>query len=477
VRLSFYCICSAQPTTRIDIKKLYEHISTAALHNSRERAQEVPETELKNIVHEWSSRLHTLHTTISTPTGSSLPLSSPFDRLSTDDALSDIFKWLYDPFTPYSVVWMHGNTPTQALLLANALAHILHQHRLLSASYFFSPVTDSASVVPTIAYQLAQNIPQAAGPIAQAVAQTLAVFTSRCHDQVEQLIVNPLRNASDLSPNEFFEAPKVIIIHGLENYTDNDNFPTSFLDSLARAVVALEITHFPKKLVVLGQYTDQLQECFSNLASQLKIVVQRPIQVHNLLEKEHEIFRKEKEIEKRDKALVNKEKSINVRVEALRRELRSQEAHRNQMEEKVRHREKDLEEREGALRRREEEICRKEKEIEKRDEALANKEKATNKREEAAPREPRSQEAHLNQMEEKVKQRGKELEKRERALRRREEEIISQEQELKTRQEEMEYTTRRREEALELREQALAEGEGASSSPHFVSQVVRNCIS
>ena len=376
---------STQLTPYIGIKKLYEHISTAALHNSRERAQEVPETELRTIVHEWSSRLHTLP---------SLPLTSSFDRLSTDDALSDIFKWLYDPFTPYSVVWMHGNTPTQPLLLANALAHILHKHQLLSASYFFSASTDSASVVPTIAYQLAQNITQATCPVARAVGENLAVFTSRCYDQVEQLIVNPLRNASDLC-SEFFEAPKVIIIHGLEDYIDNDNFQTSFLDSLTRAVGSLEITHFPQKLVVLGQYTDRLQECFSNLVSQSRIVVQRPIQVHNLLEKEHEICRKEKEIEKRDKALGNKEKRINERVETLRRELRSQKA---QMEEKVRQREKELEEHEGALRRREEEICRKEKEIEKWDKARANKEKCM----ESPPRNPRSQEAHLNQTEEKV---------------------------------------------------------------------------
>jgi len=79
------------------------------------------------------------------------------------------------------------------------------------ASYFFSAVTDSASIVPMIAYQLAQNITQATVPIARAVGQNLAVFTSRCYDQIEQLIVNPLRNASTLF-NEIFEAPKVIII-------------------------------------------------------------------------------------------------------------------------------------------------------------------------------------------------------------------------------------------------------------------------
>src|SRR6266511_1571362 len=70
---------SAQLTPAKDIRELYKYISTAVLHSSRERAQEVPETELKNIAHEWSSHLRTLPTTISTPTESSVPLSSPFD--------------------------------------------------------------------------------------------------------------------------------------------------------------------------------------------------------------------------------------------------------------------------------------------------------------------------------------------------------------------------------------------------------------
>ena len=57
------------------------------------------------------------------------------------------------------------------------------------------------------------------------VGQNPAVLASRCDDQVKQLVVNPLKNASDLC-DEFVEAPKVIIIHGLEDHNDNDNFQT-----------------------------------------------------------------------------------------------------------------------------------------------------------------------------------------------------------------------------------------------------------
>ena len=383
---------------------------------------------------------------------------------------------------------MHGsgNTRTQALLLANALAHILHQHRLLSASYFFSASTDNASVVPTIAYQLAQNITQAKVPIARAVDRNLAVFTSRCHDQVEQLIVNPLRNASSDLCNEFFEAPKVIIIYGLEDYSDKNNFQTSFLDSLTRAVVELEVTHFPQKLLVLGQHTDRLQECFL----QLKIV-QRPIQVHNLLEKEHEICRKEKEIEKQDKALAIKEKSINARVETLRRELRSQAAHLNETEEKVKQRGKELEDREGALRCREEEVVSQEQELKKRqaemedtarrrEEALGLRERAVTEREGASQgREEKiaNQEQDLKKKWEDMKDREGALGLRELAAAKREgaceDKVANQEQDLKKKWDGMGDTTRRRAEPLGLQEQAIAEREGAASLPF---QTVCNSI-
>jgi len=115
-----------------------------------------------------------LSTTISNPEpniAGSLPIS-PFDRLSTDDALC---KWLHD-LTSYGIAQIHGDAPPQVRLLTDALTNILHQH--------------SDSVVPTIAYQLAQNISQAGDPIARTVGEDPTAFAPRCHDQVD--VVNPI---------------------------------------------------------------------------------------------------------------------------------------------------------------------------------------------------------------------------------------------------------------------------------------------
>src|SRR6266704_114974 len=96
--MSVLFISTPCPTNmHTDIKKLYDHISPTALHNSRERAQEISEQALKSIVQEWSLRFRNLSTTPG-PIAESSPIS-PFDRLSTDDALYDIFKWLHDPLT------------------------------------------------------------------------------------------------------------------------------------------------------------------------------------------------------------------------------------------------------------------------------------------------------------------------------------------------------------------------------------------
>ena len=127
--------------------------------------------QLHSIIHErgrtrspesrGSGMVIVLSTTISSPEpniAESLPIL-PFDRLSTNDAL---YKWLHDPLTSYGIAWIHGDPLPQVRLLADALTNILHQH--------------SASVVPTIAYQLAQNMSQARSPIARAVGDDPTVL-------------------------------------------------------------------------------------------------------------------------------------------------------------------------------------------------------------------------------------------------------------------------------------------------------------
>jgi len=393
---------------------LYNHIFTAALHDSPERTLEHRQSDLKKILHDWSLRFPT--TISKSILESPSPSISSFDRLSIDDALYDIIKWLHDPLTSHLIAWIHGeaSSESQVLLLACAIANIFHQHGLLSASFFFSSATDNSSVVPTIAYQLSQNISQARDPIAQAVGQYLAVFVSGCHHQVEQLIVNPLRNAAE-SCKDSVEAPSVILIYGLENYNKDDDFQATFLESLSHAIKSLETTSFSQRLLVLGRYTSQLGECFSNLGL-LSKVIQRPIQLHSWLEKQNEICRKEKEIERRYEDIAMKEGSINDRAKTLRKELKLQEAQVEQMEEKVKQRGQKLENLERALRSQEEDIASREQKLKKRNETM---EEAARRWEEAK----RILEKCATEREDAVRNREENVKKREDDLQRRQEEI------------------------------------------------------
>ena len=95
---------------------------------------------------------------------------------------------LHDVLTSYVIAWIQGDSGAPPQFDSSLV--------LTGAFFFFSSPMDSTSVA-SVAYQLAQNTSQARDPIARAVGQDPTVFASRCHDLVEKLIINPLRNASD----------------------------------------------------------------------------------------------------------------------------------------------------------------------------------------------------------------------------------------------------------------------------------------
>jgi len=247
---------------------LLKHISTDAMHSSQElkRSREINHVAVDAVVHDWS-RFEIMS-------------NSTFARVTADDALRDIFKWLHDLLTSVLVMWMHAESRTETLFTAYTLANILHQRRDLAASFFVSqdPRTDCASVIPTIAYQLAQSIPHAKEFISRATQDNI-IFTSANREQVSKLIVEPLLMASELGGGSP-AAHKLILIHGLEDREDED-FQISLLDNLSRALTSIETTSSPPRLLIIGKYTDRLQECFSRLASSSTLsgkIVLRPIQ-------------------------------------------------------------------------------------------------------------------------------------------------------------------------------------------------------
>jgi hypothetical protein len=202
-----------------------EHVSQNAFHNSRERSKEISPEIVKPLVHKWASRLKILLSLLSTearfgsltyPGSSFGPLMEPDNP---DEIIRDVYAWLFDCSTPFHIMWIHSANISQTNLVGQAIAGVLHEHGILSASFFSSIVdgledtVDSACAIPTLAYQLAQNFPDTRLAIADAVANDRSIFNLEVQTQIQKLITEPLLRVAGTK-----SIPHVFLIHGPEYF-------------------------------------------------------------------------------------------------------------------------------------------------------------------------------------------------------------------------------------------------------------------
>ncbi|SRR6266545_4710675 len=134
-------------------------------------------------------------------------------------------------------MWVHDERRDETSLIAQVVAKILHERHELSSSFFSSNTSnqnlDGSRVIPTLAYQLTQTIPQARRSIIHNVSSDLSIFKLDTETQLEKLVVEPLTKASPLSMSHRF-----IIIHGLEDF--EEDFQRSFLHAVSQALTRLK---------------------------------------------------------------------------------------------------------------------------------------------------------------------------------------------------------------------------------------------
>lgn len=127
-------------------------------------------------------------------------------------------------------MWIHDEGRTYPLLdlVGQTVAGVLYKLGKLSSS-FFSPkagglkdiTVDCFRVIPSLAYQLAQNVPATLLPVAYAVLQDASIFNLETQTQIKSLLLNPLIAAAKSEMMDTQEGiPKVFLIHGLERFDD-----------------------------------------------------------------------------------------------------------------------------------------------------------------------------------------------------------------------------------------------------------------
>jgi hypothetical protein len=125
-------------------------------------------------------------------------------------------NWLIDNL--WMMFWLNGPAGTGKSAVAQTFAENCFEQGHLGAAYFFirsSPSHHPRTLIPTLAYQLAINVPDFQNVLGHAILQDPSIFHKALRVQMQKLIVQPFKNLQERRP-EIAQNPFFIIIDGLD---------------------------------------------------------------------------------------------------------------------------------------------------------------------------------------------------------------------------------------------------------------------
>ena len=151
--------------------------------------------------------------------------------------IQDILTWIKDPEPTQSVLWLNGPCGNGKSAIMQTIAETLRNDsqtsHLLAGSFFFGrgkPGRDKAEyLVPTIAYQIATNIPWMRKPIETAVTRDPTILSKSIDAQLRYLITEPFRLTPDQSHTP------TVLIDGLDE-CEGHGFQCLILNAISSAV-------------------------------------------------------------------------------------------------------------------------------------------------------------------------------------------------------------------------------------------------
>ena len=170
--------------------------------------------------------------------------------------IQHILDWLDDPNSSELVMWLHGAAGAGKSAIAQTIAQMLFEQGRLSGSFFSARGSttgrgDVKRLIPTLAYQLAKYLPETRAHIAAAVLSDPAIFDLSPLSQVQNLLVNPLRIASNALSSSYNISPGLFIIDGLDECCDAD-VQCRILQVFASALSAMQ-HHLPQKFLITSR--------------------------------------------------------------------------------------------------------------------------------------------------------------------------------------------------------------------------------
>ena len=135
------------------------------------------------------------------------------------------------------ILWFYGPAGAGKSAIAHNIAERCELEKLLLASFFFSrfdpPRSNSKSLISTISYQIAINIPGTREKVIAAINRDPLILSRSLEAQVAALIVEPLREPLKAGYFNLPTARRLIIIDGLDE-CDPPAVQCSILEAVSR---------------------------------------------------------------------------------------------------------------------------------------------------------------------------------------------------------------------------------------------------
>jgi hypothetical protein len=168
------------------------------------------------------------------------------------DLLDQIYDWLDDDSaTRPRVLWLNGLAGTGKTTIARSVATAAEKRKMLAASFFFSRDHQErrrlASIVPTIAYQLALWRDELRRPICSAVSANIDIADQLMAKQVDTLLIRSFEK----HPLESIPSCALIVLDALDE-CDKEN-GTEGGDLLPLLIQSLSKIPFPVKIFLTSR--------------------------------------------------------------------------------------------------------------------------------------------------------------------------------------------------------------------------------
>ncbi|EKM81453.1 hypothetical protein AGABI1DRAFT_125839 [Agaricus bisporus var. burnettii JB137-S8] len=140
------------------------------------------------------------------------PRCHPDTRLKIRERL---MRWLMKEYDEWKMLWVRGSAGTGKSAVAQSFADSCEEEEILGASYFFSRTAGRdklETVVPTLVYQLAREVPEYHTLIEHRLAKDHVLLRNSPPVQFRKLIVEPFATLQHQHPRK----PIVVILDGLD---------------------------------------------------------------------------------------------------------------------------------------------------------------------------------------------------------------------------------------------------------------------